>query len=245
MSLAADLKILYHLALRPVHGQSHAERMENFYRGQAEAYDRFRERLLPGRRELWESLPAPAGGVWCDLGGGTGANAVYLGDRLAQLKGFYLVDLSESLLAQARQRAKSLGWTNVVAVQADATQFQPAEPVDVVTCCYSLTMIPDWFAAIDHAWNLLKPGGYLGVVDFYVSRKYPAPGRARHGSLTRALWPLWFAADNVHLSADHLPYLQRRFAGQATVSIVEGTSRLPYLPGVRVPYYRFLGRKPA
>ena len=34
-------------------------------------------------------------------------------------------------------------------------------------------MIPDWFAAVDHAWRLLRPGGTIGVVDFYVGRKHP------------------------------------------------------------------------
>ena len=50
----------------------------------------------------------------------------------------------------------------------------PEAPVDVVTFSYSLTMIPDWFAAIENALRMLRPGGQIGVVDFYVSRKYPA-----------------------------------------------------------------------
>ena len=52
--------------------------------------------------------------------------------------------------------------------------------MDVVTFSYSLTMIPDWFLAVDHAWRLLRPGGTIGVVDFYVSRKHPDPGWRRH-----------------------------------------------------------------
>jgi len=30
--------------------------------------------------------------------------------------------------------------------------------------------IPDWFLAIDNALRILKPGGIIAVVDFYVSR---------------------------------------------------------------------------
>src|ERR671911_700620 len=98
MSFASDLKILYHLALKPVRGKDHAARMESFYSG-----------------------------------------------------------------------------------QADASTYQPATgPVDVVTFSYSLTMIPDWFAAIENALAMLKPGGTLGVVDFYVARKYPSDGLSRH-----------------------------------------------------------------
>ncbi|MCX7717154.1 MAG: class I SAM-dependent methyltransferase [Candidatus Sumerlaeaceae bacterium] len=243
MGLISDLRILYHLALHPIRGATHAERLDNFYRGQAEGYDTFRERLLRGRDELWAALPVPAGGVWLDLGGGTGANAERLGERIGALRKFYIVDLAPSLLAIARRRIAQRGWTHVEAVEADATEFVPAEgAADVVTFSYSLTMIPDWFAAVDHAWRVLRPGGHIGVVDFYVSRKHPAaPGMARHGWLTRHFWPAWFGGDNVFPSPDHLPYLLRRFE---PVSLLENRAAVPYLPLARVPYYLFIGLKP-
>ena len=50
---------------------------------------------------------------------------------------------------------------------------------------------------------------------------------------------LWFAADNVFLSPDHLPYLQKHFA---TVRIEEHRAKVPYIPLIRVPYYTFVGR---
>src|SRR5688572_21937735 len=98
MSLASDIKILYHLALKPVRGKDHAARMESFYAGQAEAYDDFRKRLLQGRQELWNLIDAPGGGTWIDMGGGTGANLDYFSDRLAKLGKVYVLDLSHSLL---------------------------------------------------------------------------------------------------------------------------------------------------
>ncbi|MFM7741372.1 MAG: SAM-dependent methyltransferase, partial [Planctomycetota bacterium] len=80
MGLWSDLKILYHMAFKPVRGGSHAERLESFYGGQAKGYDDFRKRLLKGREELWKALPKPEGGVWVDMGGGTGANLENFGD---------------------------------------------------------------------------------------------------------------------------------------------------------------------
>ncbi|MGE0536341.1 MAG: class I SAM-dependent methyltransferase [Pirellulales bacterium] len=239
--MVADLRVLYRLAAVPIRGRTHAERLESFYAGQAADYDRFRERLLHGRRELWESLPVSAGDVWCDLACGTGAAAEYLGTRLADLQHLYLVDLSRSLLKVARERAAAHGWHNVSAIEADVTRFEPPRgPVDVVTCSYALTMTPDWYAVIDRAWGMLKPGGRIGIVDFYVSRKHPAEGCRRHGWWQRSFWPAWFASDNVFLSPDHLPYLQRRFAGEL---LCERTGRVPYLAGLRAPYYLFVGRK--
>jgi S-adenosylmethionine-diacylgycerolhomoserine-N-methlytransferase len=265
MSLASDLKILYHLALKPVRGQSHAARMESFYAGQAEAYDDFRRRLLRGRQELWNLMPAPAGGTWIDMGGGTGANLEFFqqqesgakdqesetrkrapGDpdqsrRLAGLEKLYVLDLSPSLLKVAQRRIAERGWTNVETVEADATTFRPpCGAVDVVTFSYSLTMIPDWFAAIENALAILKPGGLIGVVDFYVGRKYPHSSFARHGWWTRTFWPAWFAMDNVYPSPDHVPFLHRHFD---VLHFEEHRAKVPYLPLGRVPYYLFVGRK--
>jgi S-adenosylmethionine-diacylgycerolhomoserine-N-methlytransferase len=242
MSLSSELKILYHMLLAPIRGHSHAERLDSFYRGQAQGYDAFRERLLHGRGEMWRALPLPEHGLLIDMGGGTGANLLYLDDALAHYRKVYIVDLAISLLQVARQRVQAHGWHHVVPVAADATTFVPPEaPVDVITFSYSLTMIPDWFKALDHAWKLLRPGGIIGVVDFYVSRKYPPDNQERHGWLTRTFWPLWFAFDNVFPNPDHIPYLHHRFE---PVHFAEHRARMPYMPGVRVPYYHFIGRKP-
>jgi hypothetical protein len=75
VSLFTDLKNIYHLTIKSVHGANHAERMENFYSGQAEIYDDFvsdfskdgnnscpNSRRLPAASGLiWEQAPA---GVW-------------------------------------------------------------------------------------------------------------------------------------------------------------------------------------
>jgi S-adenosylmethionine-diacylgycerolhomoserine-N-methlytransferase len=239
----ADLKVLYHLTLKPIRGCGHEERLETFYGGQAEAYDRFRDRLLKGRQRLFQCIPTPRDGIWVDLGGGTGENFESLGSRITQLKKAYVVDLSPSLLRVAQQRAQRQGWDNVVTVKADAARFTPDEGLaDVVTMSYSLTMTSDWCSALAHAGRILRSGGRLGVVDFYVSRKYPPGGLRRHGWPTRSLLPIWFAWDNVFLSPDHLPLLINTFE---TERLEEGVAKLPYLPFVHAPYYVFIGKQKA
>lgn len=241
MSFSSDLKILWHMAVSPIRGKTHSERLESFYGKQAEGYDDFRRRLLQGRREMWDALPIKEGDRAVDMGGGTGANLEFLGDRINKLQQLQLVDLSGSLLKVAQERIKARGWANVSTVETDATTWMPEQPVDLVTFSYSLTMIPDWFAAIDQAYKMLKPGGLIGVVDFYVSRKYPDTGRAKHSWLTSTFWPNWFRFDNVFPSPDHLPYLSRHFT---PVQVSEHRARIPYMPCSRVPYYIFIGRKP-
>lgn len=241
MSFSSDLKILWHMAVSPIRGKTHSERLESFYGKQAEGYDDFRRRLLQGRREMWDALPVKAGDRAVDMGGGTGANLEFLGERIALFEHLQLVDLSGSLLKVAQERIKARGWQNVSTVETDATTWVSQQPVDLVTFSYSLTMIPDWFAAIDQAYKMLKPGGVIGVVDFYVSRKYPDTGRARHSWLTSTFWPSWFRFDNVFPSPDHLPYLMRHFT---PIKVSEHRARIPYMPFSRVPYYIFIGQKP-
>lgn len=242
MRLLSDLRTLYHLALAPVRSKSHAGRLDDFYRSQAEHYDAFRERLLPGRGELFSELPCPPGGLWLDVGGGTAANVERLEARLPQLGRVIVLDLAGSLLEIAARRRRRAGWRQVELIKSDATRLPlPDRSVDVVTFSYSLTMIPDWFGALEEARRVLKPGGRIGVVDFYVSRKFASAGRARHAWWTRTLWPTWFAADNVFLNPDHVPYLHSHWRGE---SFFEGRTRLPYLPLSRVPYYRFVGVGP-
>lgn len=255
MGFASDLRILYHLALKPVRGKDHAARMESFYAGQAAGYDDFRKRLLKGRQELWNLIQPPPGGIWLDMGGGTGANLEFFlapmpqapspeppnPSRVAGLEKIYVLDLSHSLLEIANQRIAAAGWTNIETVEADATTFKPpCGQVDVVTFSYSLTMIPDWFAALENALSILKPGGTIGVVDFYVSRKFASDGLTRHGWFTRTFWPTWFALDNVFPSADHVPFLHRHFD---VIHFQEHRAKVPYVPLARVPYYLFVGRK--
>ena len=246
MGLFGDLRILYHMALRPIRGKSHAERMDNFYSGQATDYDDFRRRLLCGREDLWQKMlqTAPYNNtVWMDMGGGTGSNLLFFGDAIEKLKKVYVVDLAGSLLEVADKRIHESGWKNIKTAEADATAFKPVEgEVDAVTFSYSLTMIPDWFAAIDHAWNVLKPGGRIGVVDFYVSRKYPASGHVKHSWMKRTFWLPWFGCDNVFPSPDHVPYLHHKFK---PILFEERLTRIPWFPNpfFKMPYYLFIGEK--
>jgi S-adenosylmethionine-diacylgycerolhomoserine-N-methlytransferase len=230
--LARDL----HTVLRIVRGQprcgTHAERLQAFYAPQAGDYDRFRERLLAGRRELIDQLPVRPGARVVELGAGTGRNAEYFGARLGQLGRLELVDLCPALLERARARAAA--WPNVAVIEADAARYRPERPADCAYFSYSLTMMDDWRAAIDNAIALLRPGGLVGVVDFHVS--------AAHGVWTRRFWPRWFTGSGVRLSAEHVPYLQSRLD---TLRLIEGWVRVPYLGGLRAPYYRFLGRRRA
>jgi len=231
MLLIDDAGVLIQLLRGKQQGKSHAESLQSFYAPQAHRYDDFRERLLHGRGDLVELLdPWPDDRI-VELGAGTGRNIGFFDKRLKRLDLLTLVDLCPALLDVARERARGL-W-NVQVVEGDATSWRPSRPADTVYFSYSLTMIPDWQAALDNAVSMLRPGGKIGVVDFHLPARYPALGRA--------FWRRWFGHDGVNLSDAHLPALQARLE---TVALIERTAPVPYLPGLRVPYYLYVGRKP-
>src|SRR5262249_46298814 len=150
-------------------------------------------------------------------------------------------DLCAPLLETAKKRIEKEKWENVETALADVTTYEPeGGPVDAITFSYSLTMIPDWFRALERAHQLLQPGGLIGVVDFYISRKYPSQGLKRRAGFSRFFWPTWFGNDNVFPSRDHLPWLQSHFE---SVKLEERMGKVPYLMFLKAPYYIFVGRK--
>lgn len=228
--LASDARILWRLLRGQPNTGSHAERLQAFYAPQADRYDAFRARLLHGRQELIERLALQPGARVVELGCGTGSSLLRIGRSVGQLASFDMVDLCPALLNLARQRAA--GYKQVRVIEADATAWQPDQPVDFVFMSYALTMIPDWSRVIANADAMLAPGGRIGVVDFHL----PQAG----SRLGNALWQKWFGHDGVNLSDEHLPMLRQRFTECFSS---EQRAPVPYLPGVRAPYYVFVGER--
>jgi ubiquinone/menaquinone biosynthesis C-methylase UbiE len=238
-TLRADLSVLRAMARGMPKTHSHADDLAAFYAPQIEHYDRFRERLLQGREQLISKLPLPMHAHVVDLGGGTGRNIEYFGERASHIARYDVVDLCAPMLAHARQRKRR--FPQLHAIHGDATIWTPHEPVDVVIMSYALTMIPNWRAAVVNALRMLKSGGTLGVVDFYVAAASPLPGCSRHSWLARKFWPAWFKHDGVRLDSAQLPTLCNVLK---TCELTEASAPVPYLPRLRVPWYACIGRKP-
>lgn len=263
MMLIDDVSVLTRLLRGQPTTGSHAENLQAFYAPQATRYDDFRERLLHGRETLIDLLDVWPGDRVVELGGGTGRNLDHFGEKLARLQSYELVDLCPALLDVARQRtarhldaasepgesirdsaedtgrrcpSPGIAADNISVIESDATTWQPRQPVDVVLLSYSLTMIPDWRAALANAHAMLRPGGRIAIVDFHL------PNSA--SGLVNAFWQRWFAHDGVRLSRDHLPTLVTLFEPQVRI---ERQAPVPYLstllPGLRVPYYLFIGSR--
>ncbi|HTD89116.1 MAG TPA: methyltransferase domain-containing protein [Burkholderiales bacterium] len=221
-------------------GTNYAARLDAFYRPQAQYYDSMHECMLHGRDRLLNALKPTPGSRVVELGAGTGAMLDLWGARLLTLSALELVDICPAMLERAHRRAR--GHHNIRVVEADATAYRAPWPADCVYFSYSLTMIPDWVRALNNALAMLKPGGKLGIVDFYVTSADQDCARAQHSAFTRWFWTQWFHHDQVHLSENHLSALCTL---TDRVHLHEGQGALPYVPLLRAPYYVFVGTKPA
>ncbi len=241
MSRISDLPVLWRMLRGMGRSGAHAQRLEGFYAGQASSYDRFRERLLHGRDELLARLPLAPGASLVELGAGTGRNLEPIAARISSLSKVHLVDLCPSLLAVARQRIAERNWRNVEAVEADATTWRPPQPVDVVLCAYSLTMMPDWRATVANACAMLKPDGVLAVVDFTVIDAATAriAGVRPQTAALRWAWRRWFGHDGVHPDPAMAPQLTTTLK---TIHLQVGRCSIPYLP-LQAAYMQFIGRR--
>lgn len=235
--LSGDLAVIGRLLRGMSRSGSHQERLDQFYRPQAEHYDRFRERLLGGRQELIDSVTLPNQARVLELGAGTGVNLTrFDADQIAAHQ-FVLVDLCPALLAVARRRWQ--GHPNVEVVEADATLFDSEARFDLVVMSYALSMMPSYQAVIANAHRLLRTGGVLAAVDFYT---WPEPRSLikPQSSAERWLWSTWFRHDGVTVDSSRLQALMQQFPSHR---LVTERQSLPWLGPLRVPYFRFLGFK--
>lgn len=236
MSLRDDALVLWAMARGQRSRGPQAERLAAFYGPQAERYDVFRERLLHGRerlvRLLVQHLSESRRVRVVELGAGTGRTAAFFGADLARIERLELVDLCVPLLERAR--ARWAGHPDVDVIESDATRYTPDAPVDAAYFSYSLSMIPDWRAALENAVRIVRPGGLVGVVDFTLPR-----GSDLWSRVARTFWHRWFAHDGVRLDLAHRTAL---LECTEPVVLEEGRGRVPYLLGLHVPYLVYLGR---
>jgi S-adenosylmethionine-diacylgycerolhomoserine-N-methlytransferase len=157
--------------------RSHAALMDRTYRYQRWVYDATRAYYLLGRDHLIANLaPAPQARV-LEIACGTGRNLHHIARRYPQTA-LYGLDISQQMLRSAR--AKLSG--RAIFAQADACDFDPGAAFgvaqfDSIIFSYSLSMIPDWQGALDHALALLAPKGRLHLVDFGQQHSLPPLAR--------------------------------------------------------------------
>lgn len=145
--------------------------MDRIYAWQTRIYDFTRKPYLLGRDRLVDALAPPNGGRVLEIGCGTARNLIRCARRWPGASCFG-VDVSKAMLQQARIKVARAGLEGRVRLtQADAMDLDPAQAFATVDFqriyfSYTLSMIPDWTRAVDHAAGLLPPKGALLIADF-------------------------------------------------------------------------------
>ncbi|GAA6014576.1 hypothetical protein JCM10207_001650 [Rhodosporidiobolus poonsookiae] len=251
--------------LRPLgKNENQKGRLDSFYQGQANIYDKTRAKLLRGRTTMLRLSAAHLKEqrrlnpkkrlVWLDIGGGTGWNVEEMDKYfpIAELDAVYVLDLCAPLLEVSRKRFEARGWRNVHCLLQDATHFVLPEwtdegvevegGLDFVSMSYSLSMMPDYLTLLDRVERFLNPGALFSVCDFYVSGREPSSIAGVIGDVasrqcsywSRLFWMHWFELDHVDLHPARRSYLEHRFATIKSFNARNGF----ILPGlISIPYY--------
>jgi len=122
--------------------------------------------LAPGfRRKAVERLGLKHGDTVLEVGCGTGRNLALLREAVGTDGVVIGVDASGGMLAQARQLVRRHGWKNVRLIQRDAAGLDLEDQVDAVFFSLSYSVLPDRATVLQKAWEALRPGGRLVVMD--------------------------------------------------------------------------------
>lgn len=144
--------------------------MDRMYSWQTGIYDFTRRPYLLGRDQLICSLAPPVGGRVLEIGCGTGRNLINAARRWPNAT-YCGVDVSNAMLQKARREIEAAALDDVIRVtQADAVTLPKMlfgeAPFQRIFFSYTLSMIPDWEAALERAVDVIPPGGSLLVADF-------------------------------------------------------------------------------
>jgi len=145
----------------------------DLFSGLPRRYDMLAEILSFGqngrwRKELVTQIAAVEPSAILDVATGTAGVAIALATRTAgNVTG---VDLTESMLARGRERVSAAGLEHRVRLQAaraEALPF-PDASFDAVSFTYLLRYVQDPAATLKELTRVLRPGGVLASLDFFV-----------------------------------------------------------------------------
>lgn len=117
------------------------------------------------RRRAVAALGLKPGDTVLEIGAGTGRNFPYLIDAVGPSGSVIGVDASEGMLREAGRLVERRGWSNVRLERQDAAQLELDREVDAVLFSLSYSAMPEPRRALARAWEYLKPGGRVTVMD--------------------------------------------------------------------------------
>jgi demethylmenaquinone methyltransferase/2-methoxy-6-polyprenyl-1,4-benzoquinol methylase len=126
------------------------------------------------RRRGVAALALRPGDTVLEVAVGTGRNLPYLVDAVGPTGTVIGVDLLPGMLREAAKMVERRGWRNVELIEGDATKIELELDRDLDAIFFSLawSVIPAPVAALSRAWDRLRPGGRVAVMDMSLTETH-------------------------------------------------------------------------
>jgi SAM-dependent methyltransferase len=146
------------------HREASRENWQAAAAGWVRHQDVVRELGAPVSHWMIEALRLQPGERVLELAAGLGEPGMLAAELVAPMGGVIISDQSEAMLEGARQRALSLGLSNVEFQVLGAEWIDlPVASVDAVLCRWGYMLMADPVAALAESRRVLRPGGRLAL----------------------------------------------------------------------------------
>lgn len=138
--------------------------------------------------KILSRLPLAPGQYVADIGCGTGYFSLPLADLLTKGK-VYALDISEDMLAKLRSKLEESPHKNIVLMKSgeDEIPLKAGSLDGVLMVCVLHEAAEDRGAFLSKVFNLLKPGGWLAVVEWFKKEMPVGPPLKERIDLNEAL----------------------------------------------------------
>lgn len=120
----------------------------------------------------------PQGATVVDVGSGAGFDSLLAALQVGHTGRVVGIDMTDQMLARARDGARQLGLTNVEFRKGLAEELPvPDAFADVVISNGVLNLVPDKERAYREIYRILKPGGIIQLADIVVQKEVPQDAR--------------------------------------------------------------------